>query len=376
MSSKKILLVYGAGAIGRGFIPWVFPPKDFEYYYVETNSQLRNQLNLRKSFTAYKTTASGYVSLEVPILKCYNLSEEKEVINQVHAVLTAVGPRNIIRISESLTKTQFPVLCLENDFSVPQTLKNATQNPNIVFGIPDVITSNTAPPQLLEKDPLAIITEDGVCFIDEQVSILGGNAKYISKKEIVNQWLAKLYLHNTPHCIAAYLGSFTHKTYIHEAMQNSLVVTTVSGAMEEMKSMLLKKYDLSQDFLNWYCEKELQRFQNQLLFDPISRVAREPFRKLAPNDRLIGAAELCLSCGILPSNIFIGIMAAFCYENPQDPDFAIAHLMRALNPQDFLKIIIRLRPAEALYEALLKGWDVSISFLRSLSSQKVVSHEC
>ena len=28
---KKRLLIYGAGAIGRGYIPWLFPSKDYEF---------------------------------------------------------------------------------------------------------------------------------------------------------------------------------------------------------------------------------------------------------------------------------------------------------------------------------------------------------
>ena len=46
---KKTLLIYGAGAIGRGYIPWVFPPKNYDYYYVETDNNLANLLNKNKS---------------------------------------------------------------------------------------------------------------------------------------------------------------------------------------------------------------------------------------------------------------------------------------------------------------------------------------
>ena len=34
---KKRLLIYGAGAIGRGYIPWLFPSKDYEFSFVESN---------------------------------------------------------------------------------------------------------------------------------------------------------------------------------------------------------------------------------------------------------------------------------------------------------------------------------------------------
>ena len=112
----------------------------------------------------------------------------------------------------------------------------------------------------------------------------------------------------------------------------------------------------------------MARFRNDLLCDPISRVAREPFRKLKPNDRLIGAAQLCLAAGVVPKNLMIGIMAAFVYENPGDPDFNIVHLIRALNPRDFLKIIIRLREGEALFQMLLDRWEENRRLLGEIRS--------
>ena len=68
-----------------------------------------------------------------------------------------------------------------------------TGNQNVVFGIPDVITSNTASDKFLKEDPLSIITENGECFIDDKVSHLGGECSYISKSELDIQWKAKLY---------------------------------------------------------------------------------------------------------------------------------------------------------------------------------------
>ena len=46
-----------------------------------------------------------------------------------------------------------------------------------------------------------------------------------SQDEIKKQWAAKLYIHNTPHCIAAYLGSLCGKKYLHEGMS----VTSVNS---------------------------------------------------------------------------------------------------------------------------------------------------
>ena len=363
---EKTLLIYGAGAIGRGYLPWVFPPKKYDYYYVEIDNNLRNLLNRNKKFTTYKIIKGKYFPKEVKVRHCYRFNEEKRKIFKVDAIITAVGPRNISLITENLKGISIPVICCENDFSIPELVASITNNPNVVFAIPDVITSNTAPPELRKKDPLSIVTEDGLCYIDKKVSYIGGNAIYVGKEKLKKQWLAKLYLHNTPHCIAAYLGSFLSLSYLHQAMENEKVERIVIGVIQEMKKALMKKFHLNKNFVDWYGNKELQRFKNSLLYDPISRVAREPFRKLAPNDRLIGAANLCISAGIIPENIFLGITAAFCYHNPNDPDGYIKYLMKALKPSDFLKISLQLRPGEPLYELLLNKWDFNLNKLKKL----------
>lgn len=363
---KKKLLIYGAGAIGRGYIPWVFSPNEYEYYYVEINEDLRNMLNVNKKFTSYRVIDNKLESLEVPIKYCYNLNEAPCSIIKPDAAITAVGPRNISAIVDDLKGTTFPIICCENDSSLPEFIKNSTGNNNAVFAIPDVITSNTAPENLKKLDPLSIVTENGVCFVDKQVSTVGGNCQYVSKDELWKQWMAKLYLHNTPHCIAAYLGAILKIKYLHDSMKNSNAEKVVEGAMREMQQVLLRKYKLDEIFINWYADKELKRFKNVLLYDPISRVAREPFRKLRLDERLIGASQLCISCGVVPENIMTGIMAAFYYDNPGDQDANIKFLLNALTPKDFLKISMGLREGEALFEMLLENWDRNINILRSL----------
>ena len=173
-------------------------------------------------------------------------------------------------------------------------------------------------------------------------------------------------MHNTPHCIAAYLTSILSAKYVHEGMRHKKIKTIVAGVMKEMQNYLLLKRKLNKPFVNWYAKKELRRFSNVLLYDPVIRVAREPFRKLAANERLLGAAQLCLSAGIIPKNILIGIMAAFYYDNSDDPDRNIRYLIKSLEPKDFLKIVMHLDKGSALYMILLERWDDNLKFLKNL----------
>ena len=123
--------------------------------------------------------------------------------------------------------------------------------------------------------------------------------------------------------------------------------------MSEMLKTLKLNWDIPHNFLEWYAKKEIMRFKNTLLYDPISRVAREPLRKLEINGRLIGAAQLCLYNGVFPNNILKGIISAFMFENKKDSDNHIELLKDSMNPEHFNKYILGLRTGEPL-DLLLK----------------------
>ncbi len=355
MSNKKKILVYGAGAIGRGYIPWLFNSRDYSISFVEQNPEIRNLLRKNKSYKTYMTIDENYKELTFHPEACFEPGEEDP--SEYDGIITAVGPRQIFDLREILSTASCPVLFFENDSSLPKKLMNLTGNKNFFFGIPDVITSNTAPQSLQDNDPLAIVTENGICFSDEEASIIGGSISFVDKSELHKQWMAKLYMHNTPHCIAAYLGAINGREYLHEGMKNKKIHSIVQGAMIEMEDTIVKLYGIDREFAVWYGDKELKRFSNELLFDPISRVAREPFRKLGLYDRLIGASQLSLSAGKIPENILLGIMAAFLYDEINDEDSHIKILIDALDPRDFLKLIIKINPHEALYKVMIDRWE-------------------
>ena len=365
---KKKILIYGAGAIGRGYVPWLFDQEKYSLSYVENNKNLRDLMNKHKSFTSFKTIGKKYESLICEFDNCFALGEEDP--RNYDGIITAVGPRQVLPLMRSFEDVNVPVLLFENDSSLSEKLKRLTGKDNFYFGVPDVITSNTAPQKKLQGNPLSIITEDGICFAEAGASEIGGLIKYVSSEELQKQWAAKLYIHNTPHCIAAYLSHLNGKKFLHEGMANKEIYNIVKKAMMEMNQTITSLYNIDKDFIDWYSKKELLRFSNKLLFDPVSRVAREPFRKLGLEDRLIGAAQLSLMSGVQPSGIIIGILASFLYDEKSDKDSHINILLNSLTKNQFLKVIIELQQHEALFKLMIKEWDDSLKFLDTIKYEK------
>ena len=64
-------------------------------------------------------------------------------------------------------------------------------------------------------------------------------------------------------------------------------------------------------------EKIVARFENAAINDPVDRVARDPQRKLAANERLVGAARLAEAAGIFPEQLALATAAALYFRSVQ-----------------------------------------------------------
>lgn len=357
---KKVVII-GAGAIGRGFLPWIFDLKKYEIVFVDINIDIINILNKAKGYTTFRAKNGILESKFVPVKKSYLLKDFsiKNIID-VEAVFMGVGPRNCEKASLCLDGVQCPVILCENDPKTVDTVKKVINTSMVYFAVPDVITSNSASEDNLKLDSLAIHTENGVLHVDERAKGIAGDISYCSEEELLKKhWTPKLFLHNTPHCIAAYLGALVGVKFLHESMQYPEIREIVVGAMNEMLTALKLRWEIPHDFLEWYANKEIERFSNVLLCDPIARVAREPLRKLDLDGRLIGAAQMCLSLGFVPKNVLIGIVSAILFDDINDADRHLLHLREVLPPSVLLTYIIGLRKGEVL-ESVMEDRFVSI----------------
>lgn len=366
---RKQILILGAGAIGRGFLPWKFAG-NYDITFIDTNVELVRMLSARGSFTTYMVRDRKLVEMNVPVRAALTPDEFSPRVHgqDLAAVFINVGPRNSVQAAWLARDLGAPVILCENDPAKVEDARYALGIDNVYFAIPDVITSNTTSPELLAKDPLAVSSEDGLLFIDGKgCGCLEGEFTACDATEMAKQWTAKLYLHNTPHCVAAYLGALRGLMYLHESMAIERIRVIVSGAMREMLATISAEWPMiPSEFLRWYADKELARFSDALLFDPISRVAREPLRKLERSGRLIGAAQLSFSHGIVPDSTLVGIGAAMLFDDHNDPDRHLSFMRRSMPISDLLTQVLGLRRGEVLEMVLTRKFDDIAATLRTI----------
>ena len=339
-------LIVGAGAIGRGYLPWEL--SSFALTFLDSSDRLVSSLGAG-GYSSFMAKSDGLEALVVDrAVFTANVSDLD--LGGFDVAFVCVGPRNLSRLSPALGRLTCPVFSLENDSATVDELKRILGKEDIYFGVPDVITSSTASPESLSRDPNALHTEQGVLYLEDGPAVSPSlkavlpNVHWCDKARMVREWDAKLFIHNTPHCIAAFFGHLHGCTYVHEALAIESVEMCLDGVIDEVLQTLKITTGHDHSFLEWYAAKELSRFRNTLLYDPVSRVAREPLRKMAPDGRLLGILRMALGAGIWPESLAAGFVAGLQYSAPHDQDARIMSCVEHSGVEAFLRFVLKVDP--------------------------------
>lgn len=359
-------LIIGCGAIGRGFMPWLLDK--FEVDFMDANKPLVEGITIQGGFRSFMS--DGDTLREKWIApRTLNIDFQALDPSKYDIVFISVGPRNVGILPFGIEQLKCPVFSLENDPATVDLIKQTYGLNSVYFGVPDVITSSTASPKNLKIDPYALHTENGILYLQKPLNLdtrlleLLPDVQWLPVERLNQEWDAKLYIHNTPHCIAAYLGHIAGCTYLHEALAIPAIKRIVDGVIEELLCALKLVTPYDHNFIESYAVKEIKRFSNPLLFDPIVRVAREPIRKLHPSGRLMGALRLLLSTGVKPTYLIVGIVAALEYGDINDRDYLQLKNLHDFGIEAFLKYHLSLEASCLESEYIVKCYGDVVAFL-------------
>ena len=161
---NKILII-GAGAIGRGYVPWLFENAIINFADIDKN--LIQSMKTQQFYKSFMTINNQYKEKIINLDKILDIGEiNPEEINNYDFIITCVGPRNFLKLTDLFAVTDTTIICFENDRSLVNTMRISTNRNNIYFGIPDVISSNASNPYKKEWPNLSLITENGKTFVE------------------------------------------------------------------------------------------------------------------------------------------------------------------------------------------------------------------
>ena len=332
---------FGAGNIGRGFIGAVLEQAGYHVVYADVNQAVIDLINEKKEYTVFVKDVDC-IEQHITNISAVNSTTEAVVaeIAEADIVTTAVGVVILPRIAPTIAKAiaarceaklQKPlnIIACENAVRASSQLKehvlshlNEEQKAYCAewVGFPDCSVDRIVPP-VRTDNPIDVVVEAFYEWNVEEKSFVG-EVPHIAGMNLADNLIAyierKLFTLNTGHAITAYIGKLRGKATIDESIADEEIFAIVKAAMQESGLGLVAKYGFDKEAHFKYIDKIIGRFRNPYLKDDVTRVGREPLRKLSASDRLVKPMLTAQEAGVATPNLLLGIGAALHYSNTED----------------------------------------------------------
>lgn len=304
-------LHFGAGKIGRGFIGAQLSAAGYDVTFADVNSSVVDAINNDRGYCLHILDSQLFVQSVSGVSavlsdQAVGLVVEADIVttavsmNLLPAVVPIVAAGLVERRAAGVT-APLDVICCENGIRATSHFKSLVVQHldadmqrwvDEFVGFADCCVDRIVPIVSLEKG--LDVAVERYCEWRIERSTLKGTLMTTSDMHLVDDVEAavyrKLFTLNTAHCATAYLGALRGYEYIHEAVADGEIRAIVEGIMDDCSAMLVKKYNLDPTVQKNYCRTVLERFSNAMLGDTVSRVSRDPMRKLSP--------QLYFSCPI------------------------------------------------------------------------------
>jgi mannitol-1-phosphate 5-dehydrogenase len=345
----SIALQFGAGNIGRGFMGQLFSEAGWETIFIDQNLELVHSIREKHKYTlrlldAYSKRVLNRTIRNIDALHTSEEEQIKAAVREASVICTAVGIENLEAIAPLVARgielrreeregEKIDIYLCENDLKAADLLRSAVfrqltavtrQWTDSHIGFVGTSVARIVPSQKVPtEDPLSVSADsyhklpfDGKAARGKRLPIEGMYPVENFQAEVER----KLYTHNVGHCALAYIGYLKGYRYVHEVFSDAFLLRFFEGALDETSKALMKKYPAAiRNEEQRAIRRDVRiRFSNPMIEDTVQRVARSPIRKLGPQERLIGAAKLCLSQDIFPDNVASICAAALCFDYRED----------------------------------------------------------
>jgi mannitol-1-phosphate 5-dehydrogenase len=337
----KTAVQFGAGNIGRGFIGTLLSQAGYHVVFADVAAAIIDKINEDKTYTVHVMDVECQ---DMPITNISGVNsttpECVDIIANADLVTTAVGLVILPRIAPTIAaaiekraasgnKNPMNMIACENAIRASSQLKKAVYErlsdegkayADQFVGFPDCAVDRIVPP--VKSENFIDVVVESYYEWDVERSGFVGEIPQIPGMTLVDDLMAyierKLFTLNTAHCITAYLGKLKGLPTIDTAIADPEIYAVVSAAMAESGAGLVRKYGFDAEKHAAYIRKIIGRFKNPYLQDDVTRVGREPLRKLSPTDRLVSPLTTAAGYGLCVDHLIVGIGAALRYNNPED----------------------------------------------------------
>ena len=322
-------VVYGGGNIGRGFLGQLLFESGYDTVFIDINRILIDKLNSDHSYPI-KIVCNEYQSeITIQNVRAVHSNEATAEIATADILFISAGVNVLPHIAQNIADGISGRQGRGLDIIICENLLHADKHLKELLGkyieLPDnigfvessvgrmvpIMNDEMYKGNILRVwvEPFCTLPVDKAAFKNEIPEI----KNMLPSAPFEYHIQSKLYLHNMGHAIAAYLGLKRRYTYIWEAMADAEIYKAAEGALRSCAEALSKEHGKPIDEVIDYAYDLISRFQNRYLGDTCERVGRDARRKLAVDDRLLGAVALCNKHNLPTEYIKRGIVEALDY---------------------------------------------------------------
>ena len=339
-------VIFGAGKIARGFVGHLLYLSEIPFVFVEKADALADLINERGQYTVNMLGApeKNTIVRGARALKFSDTDEIARAIAQADCVFDAVGGKNLPEIVPYLTAgielraqtdpKPLNIVTCENWKKPADILRagigecireeyRAFFEENV--GITEAVIMRSAieaTPDLLEKDPLTVNVQDYWEFPYDASRLKAPMPEGMIAQKPIYEFTGflerKFYTYNAANGTASFVGALLGHKYLADAAHDARIVELLDGVYRETATALSKKHSFPFDEQWAFTRTSLRKLQDRNIVDYVERNARDPMRKLGPDDRLVGSARLCLEYGVRPEHLAVSIACAMHYAEPTD----------------------------------------------------------
>ncbi|MDO5445709.1 MAG: mannitol-1-phosphate 5-dehydrogenase [Eubacteriales bacterium] len=337
---KKAVMI-GAGQIGRGFIGMLLEGAGYHVVFADINRSVIDDINTRHEYTVHlmDTECVDTVVKNISAVDSLSPALIDEYVS-CSLICTSVGltafPYIAPALAQGITARKeagitepLNVIACENGLKNTEKLRNLIYEKlseedkkyaDTYIGFPDCAVDRIIPP--VEGIAAAETVVERYHEWDVERSGFKGEIPEIPGMNVVDDLSAfierKLFTLNGPNAVTGCLGYLKGYTTVKEALEDQEIYELTYGMMEECGEMLSKRHGFTAEEMRDYRDSLIRRFLNPYIIDSVTRVAREPIRKLAPDDRIIAPMNYAHSYGIATPHYYKGIATVLAYSNPDD----------------------------------------------------------
>lgn len=337
-------VIFGAGKVACGLLGEITHTANLHTTFIARKPSIVNAINTHEGyFLRIVDKKIKYSSIrDCHALLLNEFDKVAQAVSQAEVVFTGVGISNLTSIAPFIAAglerrhkmqidTPLNIIVCENipgsaehlrkqvissaKFSDTQILKNtaySTALANRIMGRSDIEHGELC--HTVDKNWELTIDRS---FLLKQLPKFEG-LNYTSQYNAM--YMQKLYSLNCAKAVAAYLGYHHDCFFLHEAATHPEVEPVLNAAMQEAQSALLARFPNHITHIIKSVKYALVRIKDTNLQDTVERVAENPKRKLAAQERLMGPIRLAHQFHLPYGHLAKAVAAAIAYDNETDQE--------------------------------------------------------